>query len=260
MISQVLLVMGLLAFKGPSDLRLIKSLRVMNGAITTDQLGQLYVLNQDQSIEKYNRDGKLLISNSFRGFGPLASLDASNPMELYAFYREQNVLLLLDNQLGVRGQLDLNRTGSNAISCLARSYDNGIWLFDQQDLQLKKYSKQIELQLQSGNIRSLTGRTISPVYMEEDGKQIIMLDTAYGVVVFDIYANYKFSMPGKWKSVQSFGSEWYLFEGDSLERLDFNAIFGKKMALPALSSKRSLRVQKNRLYIQSADSLCIYAY
>lgn len=228
--------------------------------MTTDQLGQLYLLKQDQAIEKYNRDGQILISNSFKGFGPLASLDASNPMELYAFYRAQNVLLLLDNQLGVRGQIDLNQTGCNAISSLARSYDNGIWLFDQQDLQLKKYNKQLELQLQSGNIRSLVGKTISPVYMEEDGKQIIMLDTSYGMVVFDIYANYKFSMPGKWKSVQSFGNEWYLFAGDSLERLDFNAILGKKMALPALSSRNSLRVQKNRLYIQSTDSLCIYAY
>lgn len=225
--------------------------------MTTDNLGNLYLLRPDFSIDKYDRDGRFLLSNNFKLLGPLHSLDAGNPMELYAFYREQNVLGLYDNQLSLRARIDLNRTGSNAISCLARSYDNAIWIFDQQDLQLKKYSKSLDLLLQSGNIRSLTGIAPSPSMMVDDGEFVLLSDPENGILVFDIYANYVKTIPLQFPYVQS-DQKNYLLSGNQNPAL-INARTLREEKFPGRENWTDalIRSEKNRLYILQRDTLFI---
>lgn len=235
----------------------IASIPAKGCSMTTDNLGNLFLLRPDFSIDKYDRDGRFLLSNNFKLLGPLHSLDAGNPMELYAFYREQNVLGLFDNQLSLRARIDLNRTGSNAISCLARSYDNAIWVFDQQDLQLKKYSKSLDLLLQSGNIRSLTGIAPEPSSLIDDGEHVLLNDPENGILVFDIYANYVRTIPLMQPYLQS-EQKNYLLSGKGMPLLcDARTLQEKEISsFPDLKDAH-VRREKSRLYSQQRDTVFI---
>lgn len=239
------------------DYRHIASILAKNSTFSTDNLGNIYLIRPDFSIDKYDRDGRFLLSNNFKLLGPLHTLDAGNPMELYAFYREQNVLGLYDNQLSLRARIDLNRTGSNAISCLARSYDNAIWVFDQQDLQLKKYSKSLDLLLQSGNIRSLTGIAPQPSMLIDDGEHVLLADQEHGILVFDIYANFVKTIPLLHPYIQSEQKSYLLSGTGNAVICDARTLQETELSVGTDLKNVHVRREKNRLYIHQRDTLFI---
>jgi hypothetical protein len=123
--------------------------------IQADELGNLYIVSPSNQLYKYNTLGKVLATLNYNYNGNISSIDASNPMEIYVFYKEINRVLFLDNNLAYRGELDLTKQNITQASAIARSYDNGIWVFDMGDLQLKKMSKDGNITQSSGNIRQI---------------------------------------------------------------------------------------------------------
>lgn len=164
---------------------------------TTDHLGNLYVVKQDNSILKYNPKGELIASINNKLLGRLEYMDVSNPFELYLYYKDQNRIVYTDNMLGNRGETDLNKLEVANIGLIARSYDNHIWTWDQNDLQLKKYSKDLKLLSESGNSRMWAKGLIEPAYLIDNGQLVLMSDPKVGIYVFDAFANYFKTIPAE---------------------------------------------------------------
>ena len=92
-------------------------------------------MSPTNQLYKYNYSGKVLATLNYNYNGNISSIDVSNPMEIYVFYKEINRVLLLDNNLAYRGELDLTKLNITQAAAIARSFDNGIWVFDLGDLQ-----------------------------------------------------------------------------------------------------------------------------
>ena len=75
--------------------------------IQTDKLGNLYVLTVSNQLYKYDAYGKLLSTLNFAYIGNITHLDASNPFEIYLFYRELTAVVFLDTNLAYRGRMNL---------------------------------------------------------------------------------------------------------------------------------------------------------
>src|SRR5574343_2110861 len=114
-------------------------------SISTDNLENLYVATPTNDIIKYDKNGIKLATTNFKVLGNISSIDATNPFEIYVFYRDQNRIIFLDNLLNLRGECDMESIGVSQIACVARSFDNQIWLFDAADQKLKKYAKDLKL-------------------------------------------------------------------------------------------------------------------
>jgi hypothetical protein len=61
--------------------------------IQTDRMGNLFVISKTNQLYKYNSTGKLLSTLNYNYSGNITSLDVSNPLEIYVFYKELNTIV-----------------------------------------------------------------------------------------------------------------------------------------------------------------------
>lgn len=210
------------------SLRLSKTIPVMAEYIAVDNLENIYVVTPSNDILKYDKTGELKYTQNFKLYGKPTSFDVSNLMEIYVFYREANTVLYLDNTLSERGITDFTTGRFGLVTAVARSYDNGLWVWDQADLQLKKSTKEQQNIISSGNPLVLGTGTITPYLIADNGSNVILVDSN-GIIVCDVFANFirsiKIKKPG---IVQLLGQKLYYVSSTQLFMIDIKT-FEQKM-------------------------------
>lgn len=240
---------------------LLSSVKINAKAIATDRLGNAYIISENNELNKYSPDGKFLATQNIKVFGNLHSVDASNPLEIYLFYRDINQLVFLDNQLSRRGDINFNRSGILQASAAGRSFDDGIWVFDLADMQLKKLNKNMELQHQSGNLSGITDTLIAPVQIYDNGDRVFVNNPATGIMLFDIYGQYIKTIPVK--GIQNFQVQENTisyFKNSRINSYDFKRYTDTSMVIPDTSGIVDARIEKHRFYILKKNELNLYAY
>lgn len=229
--------------------------------IQTDNLGNLYVVTQTNQLNKYGRNGKLLSTLNYSYTGNITHVDASNPLEIYVFYKELNKVIFLDNNLAFRGDIDLSKSGIIQSAVIARSYDNQVWVFDQGDLQLKKVKKTGEIEQMSGNVRQYIAGNVSVSYLHDNNDRVFMVDSINGILLFDVFASYIKTIPVKgFPEVKVLDRYFFYSSGATLNRYNWQAAQHADFELPDTSGFRKMSIEKERLYLQRQDSITIYAY
>ena len=181
--------------------KLVSEFTVNAKFVQADDMGNLYIVSPTNQLYKYNYSGKVLATLNYNYNGNISSLDVSNPMEIYVFYKEINRVLLLDNNLAYRGELDLTKLNITQAAAIARSFDNGIWVFDLGDLQLKKISKDGILSQSSGNIKQFTQTDFIPNLLSDNTNQIMLCNDSI-CLLFDVFTAYIKTV--KFKNSQNF--------------------------------------------------------
>ena len=178
-------------------LNLIKTINVNAQLITTDKLGNLYIV-ANQEIFKYDANGTLLQKNSIKSLGNLAMLDVSNPMKIMAFFKDYNKIVFLDNMLAISGSsIDLASIGFDQATLASSSHDNGIWIYNSLNFELVRLEPALNNSHQSGNIAQLTGNAIKPTSLFETNNRVYLCDTTIGVLIFDVFGTYIKTIPIK---------------------------------------------------------------
>ena len=229
--------------------------------ITTDNLENLYVITPTNDIIKYDKNGNKLATANFKVLGNISSVDASNPFEIYVFYRDQNRIIFLDNLLNLRGECDMESIGVSQIACVARSFDNQIWLFDAADQKLKKYSKDLKLISESApwNTMSIQGN-INPVQIKDISNAVLILNSNQ-ILEFDIFANYsKIKLSDTLQSFQYINNT-ILFEKNgkayTYQPMSFTL---KALDLILPENCKGFRLEKERLYILSDEYVILQTF
>ena len=155
-----------------------------------DLKGNIFVADQSLTLFKYSSEGKLLTNVSIKSYGPLTSIDCSNPFEIYTFHKDQNIIVFYDNMLNLRGELRLNDYFYNNVSCVARSFDNQIWVMDLSQFKLIKINKQGEVLAESPYLNNVLGNDLNTFKIWEFGNMVYVADSLVGIYEFDMYATY----------------------------------------------------------------------
>lgn len=230
-------------------------------SMETDRLGNLYVVTNNNKLYKYSSDGKLLSTLNYNYVGNISTVDASNPMEIYLFYRELNRIIYLDNNLAYRGETDLSKMGVGQASAIARSFDNGIWVFDIADLQLKRMDKKGENMQNSGNVRQFISRQIQPHLIIDNNDKVFVNDSINGVLVFDVFATYLKTIPIKGaKQLKIIEDDLYYHTPHQLYRYNQKSLKTFTFNLPDTNTINNLSIEKARLYIMRDKLIEIYSY
>ena len=157
---------------------------------TTDNLGNIFLVQSDNSIEKYDQKGNRKAVVNFKIYGNISQLDVSNPFEIYCYYADQQVLLILDNLLNVRAEIDMTDISTGEVSAAARSFDNGIWYFDASSMKLLKATKNLVTQIEGVPMGTWTKQVWKPTQLLDNEKNIFVHDSANGICLFDVFGNY----------------------------------------------------------------------
>lgn len=257
--------LGLVAFTLISSFQpswnLLNQIRIQAKDIETDRVGNIYVVSNTNQLYKYDANGKLLSTLNYAYQGNITHIDASNPLELYLFYREMNSVIFLDNNLAYRGELNLSDAGITQASAIARSYNNTLWVFDQGDLQLKNLNKDGGLIQASGNVLQFAkSKNLNPSLIIDNGSRVYVNDSTEGVLVFDVFANYIKTIPIKLKE------EFKVMDDELFYRYQNNLISYRLSTLQRDtlqapdSSFVAFSLEKERLYLLNASGISIYSY
>lgn len=110
-----------------------------------DNMGNIYLV-KGCSVVKQNANGKIVATFDNRQFGNITDLDVSNPLKIIAFYKDFNVLQLLDNYLAPISTPilldDLELYDNDAACSVANS---GFALFDYQNANIKIFDNNLNI-------------------------------------------------------------------------------------------------------------------
>ena len=241
---------------------LIKELPLPGKKIESDRLGSWYLVSPSNQLYKYSSDGKLLSTLNYNYQGNIDQLDVTNPLEIYVFYRELNKLVFLDNTLSFRGEMALSDAGISQASSIARSYDNGIWVFDMSDLQLKKIDKDGKLLQSSGNIKQyLSKEPVFPIQIIDNGTNVFVNDPINGVLVFDLFGTYiKTVSITNCLKIKVIDDLIYSVSKGELHAHKLGFIGNPYYPLPIKSDVLQFDINKKHLFILTGSTLRIYTH
>lgn len=229
---------------------------------TCDNMGNIYTANSNGDIVKYNKDGKQVAVANHKSLGNIHSIDASNPFEIYVFYKDQNKVLYFDNQLYTMGVTNLEEGSFFQLSATARSYDNQIWAFDLGDLKLKKIKRDLAVELSSGNVREfVAGNGFAPFYIADVNHSVYLFDSTLGLYEFDNFGNYlrKITLSNA-KQFFVMSGNLYFLKDNAVYQL--NKEFLTESLIPVQNKPEQIdafSLSPERLVLQSGNALILYA-
>ena len=174
------------------SLNLQKELPGKFNQFRVDELGSVYVVTSTGQIKKYNANlDSLAVFNDVKRYGKLHSIHAENPLRTILFFKNFNTVVLLDRMMQMLQKIDLRKLSLFQVNAIAPSYDNRLWIFDQQNNKIKKINFDGSLVFESTDLRLVFDEVLHPFKMIEHQGSLYLLDSINGVYQFDYYGGFK---------------------------------------------------------------------
>jgi len=244
-----------------SSYKLIAVIKADVVDFTVDNLDNVYILTSTDQLKKYNANGdSVAIFNNVKKFGRVSAIDASNPLKVLLYYKDFSTVVVLDRLFSVRNIIDLRKQNIFQVNAIGQSYDNNIWLYDENDSKLKKISDEGKLLLETTDFRLLFGEAphIKNIY-DQDGF-VYLYDPEQNVFVFDYYGALKNKiLIGGWQDFKVAGKFIFGINNDTLHRYGINTYRVDELKLPGpLQNSLKVNFTSDRVYALKKDLLEIY--
>ncbi len=244
-------------------IELIKEIKGEFELFDVDESGSIYLLTAGGQLKKYNTNlDSLAVLNEVRRYGKLHSIHSQHALRTYLYFKNFNVVLLLDRLMQIVQRIDLRKLNLFQVNAVCPSYDNQLWLFDEQNSKIKKIRLDGSIALESTDLRLVFPEKLSPVKMLEHQGYLYLLDLQQGIYVFDYYGGFKEKIAiSNIKGFQSLDNDILLSEakGTWVKRTE-KATFNWKLSELQTGSLKQTLFSTKFFYALSKSSLSIYAY
>jgi hypothetical protein len=242
--------------------RLDKTIKYPIESFTVNNLGEIYIINSSNQLKKLDDKGDSVgVFNMVNKYGRLSYIEAQNPWRTILFYKNFSIIVLLDKYLNMLANINLRQQNFFNVKAVTASYDNNIWLFDEQDSKLKKIDNSGKSLLETIDLRLLFDSVPSPEQIIDKGGFVYLYDPKKGMYVFDYYGAFKNKITFlSWKDFTVIGKTIYGYDDKYFYTYSINSLDLKQYALPAaLNNYKSLKVGNNKLYLLKNNALDIYS-
>lgn len=224
----------------------LRELRFIAGnysSLEVDALENIYLVNNEGVIKKYSATGDSIgVYNDVKNFGRPGRLSVANPLQLLVYYPTFGSVVILDRFLTERSRLNLRNKNIFSVSGLAAAYDNNIWVFDSQNMQLKKLDTDGNQILATNDFRTFLNPVPQPQVIIDANNLVFLYDAQHGFYVFDRYGTYlKQAKIAGLESVGAFkeygfgvsGKEFIIYNSTNgnISRLPFNQLALRDLSL-----------------------------
>ena len=241
--------------------RFQKSINYPIVSFAVNNLGELYTINTNNQLKKLNENGDSVgVFNQVTKYGKLSYVDARNPWKTILFYKDFSTIVLLDKYLNVLTNINLRKQNIFGVKAVAASYDNNIWIFDEQENKLKKIDDAGKVLTETVDFRLLFDSVPSPVQMVDRDGFVYLYDPHKGVYVFDYYGSFKNRLPFRnWKNITVIEKYLFGFDDSSLYRYGLGSLDLKQYPLPPdFKNYTSLQVSSGKIYFLKDNNLQVY--
>ena len=225
-----------------------------------DAIGNVYLLKEGQ-LKKISPAGdSMAVFNDVRRFGVPTSFDATNPFKTLLYYKPYATIVLLDNMLSNRGVVNLRKSEIFSANAVGVSYDNELWVFDEQDFKLKKLNEDGRVLLESNDLRQAAELAPQPDVLFDSEGTVYLYDPNLGFVLLDYYGTYLQTLPFKgWGSVSASKNTLFGFRDGLLFTYEMKSLQIKEYKLPpTFEGMISIRTMGGKLYLHKKDAIEIY--
>lgn len=224
---------------------------------TTDHLGNLYTINHDEII-KYNISGEKIKIYSNKKLGKIFSVDASNPLRILVYYKDFSVLVILDSQLSSNGDdIHLEEMNLEQTDLVCTSFNNGVWVFNRQNMELIRLNESLEKIVSTGNLNRILNVDLHPDFLLEYNGSVYLHDPSEGILVFDVFGTYSKTIPlYSIKEFQSGELVIQYFSHGKISKYHLRELWTKELELDA--AVQNARLEKDKLFLAYPDSVSVF--
>lgn len=230
--------------------------------VNIDVLDNIYLITTGNQLKKLRPNGdSMAVYNEVKKYGNPSYLDVTNPLKVLLYYKNYSTVVILDRFLSQRNMINFRKQNIFSVKAIATSYDNQIWIFDEQDYKLKKINEEGTVLLESSDLRQMVGEAPSPQLIIDSDNFVYVYDPEKGFFIFDYYGALKNQLPFlHWTDIavsknQIMGFSENQFHSYTLKSLDL-----KNFHLPPLTKDRiSISAMNNKLYVLKTSGLEIYS-
>ena len=228
---------------------------------TVDNLDNTYLITDANQLKKINGNGDSAgVFNDVKRYGNVSSIDVTNPLKILLYYKNFATVVVLDRFLNIRNTINFRKKNIFSVQSITTSYDNNIWLFDEQDYKLKKIDEEGTLLQETTDFRMLFDSVPSPTQINDKENFVYLYDPEKGFYVFDYYGSLKNRLPFlNWSSVAVSEKNMYGFSNNKLYSYELNSLTLKEYRLPpSFGTYSAIKAINRKVYLLKDDGLYIY--
>jgi hypothetical protein len=239
-------------------------LRSVKGNITyfnVDNLDNLYLIIDNNQLKKLNANGdSVAVFNDVKKYGNPDYIDVTNPLKALLYYKNYSTVVMLDRLLAPRNNINFRKQNIFFVNNVTLSYDNYIWLFDEEEFKLKKIDEEGKLLLATTDWRMLFDTVPAPVRIIDRDNYVYLYDPAKGFYIFDYYGGFKNRLTFlNWSNVEVNQNTVYGFGNDKLYSYQLKSLQLKEYRLPPFFGKfSSIKAMNGKVYLLNENGLDIY--
>lgn len=225
-----------------------------------DILDNIYLVTNGYQLKKIDSNGDSIgVFNDVKRYGNPTYIDVSNPFKILVYYKNFSTAVILDRQLTSRNIINFRKQNIFSVRSVTTSYDNNIWLFDEQDYKLKKIDDEGKVLVESTDMRLLVDSVPSPEKIIDSDDFVYLYDPEKGFYVFDYYGSLKNNLPFmKWNSISISKKKLYGFNDATLYSYELNSLDLKKYPLPSsFKDYKSIKAMNGKVYLLTNEGVII---
>jgi len=244
-----------------SAFQFIKTIKGSFTYFNVDNLDYMYLLTKNNQLKKLNENGdSVAVFNDVKKYGNPDFMDVTNPLKTLLYYKNYSTIVTLDRLLAPRNTINLRKQDIFYVNNVTLSYDNYIWIFDEEDYRLKKIDEEGKILQSSVDWRMLFDTVPAPVKMIDRDNFVYLYDTTKGFYIFDYYGGFKNRLTFlNWTNVEVNGNFIYGFKNNSLYSYVLKSLQLKEYRLPAFFGKYdAIKAMNGKVYLLNEKGVDIY--
>jgi hypothetical protein len=244
-----------------SAFQFIKSIKGNISYFNVDNLDNIYLITDNNQLKKLNENGdSVAVFNDVKKYGNPDYIDVTNPLKALLYYKNYSTVVVLDRLLTVRNNINFRKQNIFYVNNVTLSYDNYIWIFDEEDFKLKKIDEEGKLLQETTDWRMLFDTVPSLVKIVDRDNFVYLYDPAKGFYIFDYYGGFKKRLPFlNWTNVEVNKDVVYGFNNSKLYSYRLNSLQLKEYNLPSFFGKFiSIKAMNGKVYLLNENGVDIY--
>ncbi len=227
-----------------------------------DVLGNIYLITANNQLKKIKSNGdSVAVFNDVKKFGNPSSIDVSNPLKILLYYKSYSTVVILDRFLTARNNINFRTENIFKVKAIATSYDNNIWIFDEQDFKLKKINDEGKLLSETTDWRRIFDEVPSPTEIIDRDGAVYLYDKEKGFYIFDYYGSLKINLPFEnWEHIAIGSNKITGFVNNiTFQTYELQTLNLKTYSLPSFFNNYvDIKTMNGKIYLLKKDGVEVY--
>ncbi|UXX79985.1 hypothetical protein N7E81_02550 [Reichenbachiella carrageenanivorans] len=180
-----------------------------------DQMGNIYVADDQGAVAKYTTEGKFLVEYAPVQVARIQEITAVSQLKVGLFYEDLQEFVFLNRYLSSPVRYRLADFGLGYIEDVAPNFQQALWVLDISDFSLKLIdTRQNRLLEQKSLAQVLSQHQAEILSFHSHQNRLYIVDRSAGVLVFDNIGNYLFQLMKEAPEEVGFDKDYIYFQQD----------------------------------------------